>query len=299
MSQLPNKRQRGEDEVALSEGDFLLQQQLQVLLKADTDELAGAGRNDATILVELEKFNGRLEASLSAVKKARAAEETTRKEKERDIQNEMDKKAREEKTKQREGLVAGKHCFQCNVVRDELSPCVGYKHGGGVSGDGILSCDECMDKVMSFTCASCNSFMHQELGGSSCCDVNCHDDSYTCKSCEEVYCVDCVESGDNEGWTCECCDWYCKDCTDDNMATNECAQCSKKDDFVAIVRVLLICRSAKASAKNYFVTIVSIASGVETPHVFVANANTIARTAICAPVITPLPVIDSFFGVEI
>mmetsp|Transcript_32770 Transcript_32770/g.68910 ORF Transcript_32770/g.68910 Transcript_32770/m.68910 type:complete len:293 (-) Transcript_32770:261-1139(-) len=231
MSQLPNKRQRGEDEVALSEGDFLLQQQLQVLLKADTDELAGAGRNDATILVELEKFNGRLEASLSAVKKARAAEETTRKEKERDIQNEMDKKAREEKTKQREGLVAGKHCFQCNVVRDELSPCVGYKHGGGVSGDGILSCDECMDKVMSFTCASCNSFMHQELGGSSCCDVNCHDDSYTCKSCEEVYCVDCVESGDNEGWTCECCDWYCKDCTDDNMATNECAQCSKKDVF--------------------------------------------------------------------
>eukprot|EP00984_Skeletonema_dohrnii_P012313 scaffold4982_cov92-Skeletonema_dohrnii-CCMP3373.AAC.4 len=212
-------------------------------LEYDTD-LAAVGRHDV-------KFCGKLQASLTAVKKARDDEERAFKQEEKVIQDEIDKKARkeqneidtkarEEKTKIRKQLVAEKCCFQCKAVDKGLNTCVEFTHGGRESGNGVIFCDDCYEKVGTRSCPSCRSFFHKSLGKDSCC--NCEQDHYTCKCCEDIWCLTCAEADNTDAdaeilfhWQrrCACFSWYCKECADDNIEIDCCCQCEMEERYCA------------------------------------------------------------------
>lgn len=189
-----SKRPREEEKEGGVEQSADSSSYLQNFLEYNTDKLAAVGRHDVKVIADLESFCGKLQASIAAVKKARDDEEKARTQKEKAIQDEIDKKAREEqnkideqareeKTKIRKQLVAEKRCFQCKAVDKGLT------HGGGESGDGVIFCDDCYEIVGTRSCPSCSSFFHKSLGEDSCCKVDCMDDCYTCKSCKEIWCL--------------------------------------------------------------------------------------------------------------
>lgn len=82
---------------------------LRNFLEYDSDKLAGM--DDVKVIADLETFCGKLQVSLAAVKKGRDDKEKARKQKEKAIRDEVDRKIREEKTKIRKQLVAEKRCF--------------------------------------------------------------------------------------------------------------------------------------------------------------------------------------------
>lgn len=220
----PSKRAREEGGCKIVEDESL-----QKVLSFDTDDIASTGLHDALMFQKLQDFSSRLQTSLVAVKKIRdEQEQAIRDEKTKQLLDQQTK-IREEKTKLRMQLVAEKRCFKCNVVHDgKLNQCVEYKHGGGVSGDGVLVCDKCLDEVTTHSCASCNSFFHDDRENFCC---NCTDDSYTCKSCEEVFCIACAEEDEDKGRSCGGCgDWYCNGCDDDNIETKCCRMCDKGEE---------------------------------------------------------------------
>ena len=202
---------------------------LDQLLGANTDEIANAGRSDGSLLARLEDFSSRLQASVCAVRKEVDENEMKRK-------ADSARKAREEKTKLRKQLKAEKRCFLCKVVsQGQLHHCVEYKHNGGVSGDGVLACDNCYADVAKNTedCSLCQSFHHRELGKGFCCgwDPKCKSfpyakKTYTCRNCEELFCIECAQettSGrphldDN---------WYCDECCYETIANITCSKCGE------------------------------------------------------------------------
>lgn len=205
------------------EGDKLQSSYVQNFLAFDTDQLAAAGRHNIEVINSIENFCNKLKASLATVKKARDDEE-----------GEIDRIEREKKTNARKKLVTEKRCFQCKATDKGSNSCVEYKHGDGVSGDGLLLCDICSDKVLTHSCPSCNSFFHRDLGENSCSNVNCEDDSYACKSCEEIWCVPCVENdpeNDLIGRDCVCGDWYCIVCAEDIIQSNHCCGCGEVEIY--------------------------------------------------------------------
>lgn len=229
MSTVSSKRHRKD------EGGGEDESYLQNFLAFDTDKLAIAGRHDEAVLNDLEKFCDNLQTSLATVKKARTDEVRERELKQQAIQAELDRKARDKKTEMRKQLVAEKRCFQCNAIDKGLNSCVQYKHMPygecgveGVSGDGVIVCDDCCEQIATHTCRECSSFLHKDLGKDSC--GTCKDDSYICKSCGEFWCLTCAE-GKNLGRSCECFRWYCDDCADDNIETNNCSKCHTEEIF--------------------------------------------------------------------
>ena len=202
---------------------------VQDFLAYDTDQLAAAGRHNIEVINSIENFCNKLKVSLATVKQARDEEEKARKDKERAVQDEIDRLARVEKTNARKQLVTARRCFQCKAIDGGLNTCIEYKHGDGVSGDGLLLCDTCSDKVHIHSCPSCNSFFHGDLGENSCSSVNCQDDSYACKSCKEIWCLPCVENDETIGRSCDCGDWYCIICADDSIQSNHCCVCDKEE----------------------------------------------------------------------
>lgn len=231
----PSKRAREGEKDEEKEVDDCKIAAAHKILSFNTDEIASTGLNDKVMFEKLQDFSTHLQTSLDAVKKVRDDKEKVIQEKKkkqaREEQQKKMKQEREEMTKLRTQLIAEKRCFKCNVVHEgTMNECTEYKSsGGGASGDGILVCDKCHDEVTTNSCSSCNGFFHDDIEhkNSSC---SCTDDSYVCKSCEEVFCLPCAE-GKYMGRNCGGCDdWYCDGCGDDCIEMKCCTMCSKGDE---------------------------------------------------------------------
>ena len=213
---------------------------LEQFLAYDTDKLAAVGRQDAAVIAELEKFSNRLQTSISAVKKILDEEQACKAMEKKIMDDKLAKKSREERTKQRQQLIAESRCFQCNVFVDgKLNSCVEYEDNTGASGDGVLFCDTCCEKVKTHSCHKCRSFLHEDLDKNLCggASGNCNDDHYTCHGCKKFFCLPCAEF-EMDGETCEgneCCGhkWYCEECTaDSNFGTVRCYKCDNEGKYI-------------------------------------------------------------------
>jgi len=212
-----SKRPREEgEECGLEKGRLYLQK----FLEYDTDKLAAVGMRDVKVIADLEKFCGKIQVSIASVKKTRD-----------NVEKERKKREREERTKIRKQLVAEKRCFQCKAFDKGLNPCVEFTHEGKESGDGVLFCDDCHDKVVTHSCFKCSSFLHKELGKDSRCGVNCRDDCYVCKSCGKAWCLPCAEADNADvGRHCRC-SFYCNNCADDHITTDCCCNCEEEESY--------------------------------------------------------------------
>ena len=94
------------------------------LLKCNTDQIASAGRQDGTILQQLEEFASKLSVSIKQVKEIR--------EKEIKAAEYEDKRKKEaEKEEQYEKMFNSNTCFNCNEkkTKEDIRLCAGLKHG--------------------------------------------------------------------------------------------------------------------------------------------------------------------------
>lgn len=192
-----------------------------------TDQLVTVGKNNTEVLSEIKEFSERLQKSIKAVEKEIDEERKEREKKERNEKEAQEKIDREVETKRRQNLIDHKQCFKCNAVSESLTPCATFTHDGGVSGDGVLLCDECMNEVCEHICPSCESFMHKPIS-ESCDGGTCQDDYYRCKACEELYCLPCAEEKDL-GKYCDCQVWYCNTCFDEKTESVSCSNCSAEE----------------------------------------------------------------------
>jgi hypothetical protein len=191
---------------------------IEKLVQMDTDRLAMAGRHDANILSLLTDFSNSLFDSVHTIEKARQEEEKAaaqaRQEEEKAAAQASAKAIEAQIGEKKKKWIASNTCFECKKSADIVNPCVCFKEDG-ISGDGKLACDDCVDKTMAACCADCNTWL---------CKESC-DDSYKCKACEEIYCLPCAEQEETLARD-SCCNWYCSDCIGDNAAV-ACFSCEK------------------------------------------------------------------------
>lgn len=92
-------------------------------------------------------------------------------------------------------------------------------------------------------------------------NMNCEDDAFACKSCEEIWCVPCVENdpeNDPIGRDCACGDWYCIVCADDIIQSNQCCGCGEVEIYCEECSYNKKMEKARENVGSLYATIASL-----------------------------------------